>query len=93
MRSARVDANHEQIVSALRAAGASVQSLARMGGGVPDLVVGIRGANWLFEVKDPKQPPNKRRLTADQMEWFAGWRGQVAVVYSPDDALALLELI
>ena len=36
----RVDRNHSEIVDALRQAGASVQSLVKVGDGCPDLLVG-----------------------------------------------------
>lgn len=41
-RAARTDANQTAIVEALRKCGASVQSLAAVGKGVPDLLVGLR---------------------------------------------------
>ena len=91
MRAARIDANHEQIVSALRAAGASVQSLAGVGKGVPDLLVGFQGKTMLMEVKDGKKTPSERRLTEDQLKWHGAWRGgPLAVVDSVDAALRML---
>ena len=50
-RAAKVDANQEQIVQALRACGATVQSLAGVGKGVPDLLVGIRARPCLWRLK------------------------------------------
>jgi hypothetical protein len=87
---ARIDSNQPAIVKALRAVGASVQSLADMGRGVPDLLVGWHGVNWLMEVKDGAKPPSARRLTPDEQQWHEHWRGQVVVVESTDDALAEL---
>src|SRR5580700_7594734 len=46
----RIDANHVEIVKALRQAGASVQSLAGVGKGCPDLLVARAGQMWLIEV-------------------------------------------
>jgi len=89
-RRGRIDANQPEIVKALRAVGASVQSLADMGRGVPDLLVGWRGLNLLFEVKDGAKPPSARRLTPDEERWHRGWRGQVVVVEDPRSALAAL---
>jgi hypothetical protein len=92
-RAAKVDANHEAVVSALRSCGATVHSLATVGDGCPDLLVGWRGMTILFEVKDGKKPPSKRRLTQEQVDWHAAWRGgMVAIVESPEAALALLEV-
>lgn len=86
-RAAKVDANQAQIVSALQAAGASVQSLAALGDGVPDLLVGFRSQNWLLEIKDGSKPPSARELTGDQIRWHIGWRGHAMVVNSVDEAL------
>ena len=63
-RAAKVDANQTEIVKALRQVGASVQSLAATGKGCPDLLVGIRGLNFLIEVKDGAKPRSDRKLTA-----------------------------
>jgi hypothetical protein len=92
-RAAKVDANHGAIVDALRRAGATVQSLAGVGKGCPDLLVGHRGRNWLMEVKDPAKPPSARELTPDQKVWTVTWGGQVAVVETIEDALAVVGLI
>lgn len=86
-KTARVDANQSAIVDALRAVGASVQSLAMVGRGVPDLLVGFRAQNWLLEVKDGGKPASARRLTPDETAWHDGWRGQVATVASIEEAL------
>jgi Holliday junction resolvase len=91
MRAAKIDANHEQVVSALRAAGASVQSLAGVGKGVPDLLVGFQGKTLLMEVKDGRKTPSERRLTEDQVRWHGAWRGgPLAVVDGVDAALRML---
>lgn len=86
-RAAKVDANQEQIVSALRAAGAIVQSLAAIGGGVPDLLVSFRGNLFLLEVKDGKKPPSGQKLTDAQTKWHQAWGALVEVVNSPEAAL------
>ena len=84
---ARVDDNHAEIAAALRQAGCSVQSLASLGSGCPDLLVGRHNANFLLEVKDGRKSPSKRRLTPDEKDWHEAWRGQVCVVESVNDAL------
>jgi hypothetical protein len=90
-RAAKVDANQEQVVEALRAAGASVQTLAAVGKGVPDLLVGFQGKTLLLEVKDGRKPPSERRLTEDQLKWHGAWRGgPLAVVDGVDAALRML---
>jgi Holliday junction resolvase len=87
---ARVDANQTQIVSALRAAGATVQSLSAVGQGCPDLLVGHQGTNILMELKDGKKPPSERKLNSDQIVWHSEWKGVVFLVTSVDEALQLL---
>lgn len=90
-RAAKTDANQTQVVEALRAAGATVQSLAAVGQGVPDLLVGFQGKTLLMEVKDGRKPPSQRQLTEDQLKWHGAWRGgPVAIVDGPDAALRML---
>jgi len=85
---AKVDANQGEIVKALRDIGCTVQSLAPVGGGVPDLLVGYHGVNYLLEVKDGSRPPSERGLTPHQEKFHASWRGQKTVVTSREEALA-----
>jgi hypothetical protein len=92
-RAARIDANQDAVVVALRAAGASVQSLAAVGKGVPDLLVAIRGVNLLLEVKDGSKMPSERRLTEDQIMWHGSWNGPVCVVDGPESALRAIGVI
>lgn len=80
-RASKVDANQSRVVDALRAIGCSVQSLASIGDGCPDLLVGYRGRNVIAEVKDGSKPPSKRQLTPDQVEWHRDWRGQAVRVW------------
>lgn len=86
-RSPKLDANHNDIVKALRSAGASVLSLASIGLGAPDLAVGFRGHNYLLEVKNGSLPPSHRRLTTAESTFFQTWRGNVQLVSSIDEAL------
>ena len=91
-RRARIDANQPEIVAALRAAGATVISLAACGDGIPDLLCGFRGKTALIEVKDSQQPPSKRQLTPDQLDWHGSWRGgTLAVVCDVESALRVLK--
>lgn len=87
-RAAKVDANQADIVNALRMAGCTVQLLHAVGKGCPDLLAGKGGVNFLLEVKDGSKPPSKRKLTDDQVEFRAHWRGQVVTVTNVDEALA-----
>jgi Holliday junction resolvase len=83
----RVDGNHSEIVKALRQAGVSVLSLADIGNGCPDLLCAVPKKTVLLEVKDPSQPPSKRRLTPDEQQFHDVWRGQIVVVETPEQAL------
>jgi len=87
----KVDANQREIVDTLRALGASVQSLAMVGDGVPDLLVGYQGRTWLVEVKDGSKPPSRQRLTADQVAWRDTWRGEApSVVRDRQDCMDMV---
>jgi hypothetical protein len=87
MRARRVDDNQAAVVKRLRQFGASVQVLSSVGKGVPDLLVGFRGKNFLLEVKDGRKPPSARKLTEDEGAWHASWFGAVAIVESEDEAM------
>jgi hypothetical protein len=94
MRAAKIDANQEAVVTALRTAGATVQSLASVGKGVPDLLVGYKGQTLLMEIKDGFKAPSARLLTEDQLRWHHNWKGgALAVVDSPDAALRMIGVI
>lgn len=81
-RAAKVDRNQPEIVQALRQVGAYVESLAAVGSGVPDLLVGFRGETVLIEVKDGAKAKSARQLTDQQIEWHAAWPGGRCVVAS-----------
>jgi hypothetical protein len=63
-----------------------VVSLAAVGDGCPDLLCGFRKQTFLLEVKDPMQPPNKRKLNPCQKDWHASWQGHAAVVETVAEA-------
>ena len=91
---AKLDVNHLEIVATLRKCGASVVSMATLGGGVPDLLVGYNGRVCLMEVKDGTKPPSQRQLTEDQMRFHREWRGgSIAIVDSVDAALRILKIM
>lgn len=80
---ARVDANQQAIVKALRDAGAFVWII-----GLPvDLLVGFSGQTYLVEVKDG----SKKRLTRLQEDFFASWcGGGLHRIESPEAALRMI---
>lgn len=92
-RIARTDSNQSEIIKLFKAAGYSVQSLAQLGNGVPDLLLGRNGVNHLVEIKDGDRPPSERRLTADQKRWIQRWKGRVYVITSKEDAIRMMEML
>lgn len=90
MAGKRVDRNQSEIVEALRGIGATVAITSSLGKGFPDIVVGYRGNNFLIEIKDWQQIPSKRRLTFDESEFHATWRGQVCIVETISEAINLV---
>jgi len=57
----RIDENQNEIVKALRKAGAYVRIISQ-GDGIPDLLVAYKGFTILMEVKDGNKPPSARKL-------------------------------
>jgi hypothetical protein len=82
----RVDGNHADIMTTFRALGCSVQSIASVGRGCPDLLVGRDGWTVPVEVKDGAKPPSARKLTEDEEIWRANWKGSYALIASPEQA-------
>ena len=85
---AKVDLNQTEIVQALRQAGATVQSLAAVGKGVPDLLVCFRNKLYLMELKILK-----KNLNPLQEKWHKLWGGKVHVVRSIDEALKVIGIV
>ena len=93
-RAAKVDANQQKIVEILRSAGATVQSLAAIGHGCPDLLVGWGRKTLLMEIKDGSKVPSAQKLTEDQIKWHGAWMGDpLAVVDGPEAALRMLGVL
>lgn len=87
MRAARVDDNQKQIVADLRKSGVTVQHLHNVGKGCPDLLVGCRGKNYLFEIKDPAKSPSQRKKTEAQEKWHDEWRGQSDIAHTFEEVI------
>lgn len=81
-RAARIDNVHTEIVDALRKMGASVQSLAGIGHGCPDLLVGYQGRDYVIEVKT-----KKGTLTEAELEWATAWKGRHRILRSVEDVV------
>jgi len=80
-RAARTDANQSKIVDALRKVGASVHITSSLGGGFPDLVVGLNGKTTLLEVKT-----STGTLTEPEQKFFDEWRGEAYIVRTVEEA-------
>lgn len=90
-RAARVDENQANIVKDLRKLGYSVTDLSSVGQGCPDIMVGARALNFLFEIKNPTKPKADRQLTQDQKDFFAEWHGQVRKIETVDEAIRVIQ--
>lgn len=90
-RAARLDSNHPEIVAAFEALGCTVLSLASMGKGCPDLLVGIDLSNALVEVKDGSKCPSERKLTPDEHRFQKNWRGQWCLLERVEDVPAFVK--
>lgn len=92
MRAAKIDANQNEIVEALRKSGCTVQILSSVGKGCPDILVGRGGHNYLLEIKDGNKPKSAQKLTSDQIDWHSKWNGSVYVVNSIELAFTAVGL-
>ena len=80
---ARTDANHAEIKRAIEALGFKVQDMKSVGGGFPDLCVGVpKIGNVLLEIKTKTGKPNKL-----QEKWHSEWTGHSFIVHSVEEAL------
>jgi hypothetical protein len=85
------DGTQDAIVAALKAAGATVQDLSRIATpGVPDLLVGYKGRNFLIECKPEEGTKKQLSLRPSQEKWHGDWQGQVDVARSPETALKII---
>jgi hypothetical protein len=96
-RASKTDGNHGDIVAALEAAGCTVQSLAPIGRGCPDvLVAGPRKAFFNGKVDVPmylleiKNPDGKDEVNEAQTKWHIEWNAPVYVVRTAEEALKVI---
>lgn len=81
----KVDANQGAIVKAFRDLGASVDLLHTVGGGVPDLAVGVSGLTVLVEVKT-----DGGRLEESQLDYLESYQGDARVIRTIEGAAILV---
>ena len=92
-RAHRLDANHSELVDAFRSMGCSVLSLAGLGNGCPDIVVGLGGIQVMVEIKDGSRPPSARKLTPDEARFRGSWTGGYKIVEDMDGVKETVELL
>ena len=91
-RAAHIDLNQPAIVAALLAAHCSVQSLAAVGCGVPDLLVWSPYTRelHLLEVKNPERLRGNDPIAQSQRQFMKAWKGPVSIVETVSEALAVV---
>lgn len=93
-RAHKTDANQKTIIDAMRVAGATVHSLAGLGNGVPDVLVGYKGVTILMEIKDGDKSPSRQKLTDYQVTFMSNWTGgPLAIVNDVESALRILKMV
>lgn len=86
-RRKRRDANHGEIVDALRKAGYAVLDLSQVGGSCPDLLVAKHGIQVLMECKSVGE-----YLTDEQREFAKQWPAPVALARTAEEAITAMKL-
>ena len=88
----RLDANHSEIVEAYERLGVAVVDLSRVAElsrpGLPDLLCSLHGQTWLTEVKT-----DTGELSDAQRHFAELWKGQIHVVRTVDDVIAVVNVI
>jgi len=73
-----------------RLPGITFCDLSGVGNGCPDLLVGYKRRNYLFEIKNPGLPPSKRRLTIAEEHFHIVWSGQINIVEHINDIINII---
>jgi hypothetical protein len=84
----RTDNIQTETVLKARQLGATVKVLSNVGGGFPDLLMGFKGINWIFELKS-----KKGILTPKQVRFLEAWNGSAYVARSADEVIDILRSI
>ena len=90
-RAAKIDLVQPEVVQALLDAGCTVQSMAPLGAGCPDLLCGFRGIDFTVETKTEEYAKDHPDVLHRQRRWAACWAGRKPVrVTNRREALALV---
>jgi len=76
MYAKKIDNNQSIVISEFKKYGCSVFPAFRIGGGFPDLVIGVGGYTGLVEIKNGRSG----RLTPSQKKFIEGFKGRVYIV-------------
>ena len=76
---AKADANQAKLVMFMRQLGIGWQSTHSIPGAL-DGIMGYRGIDQRAEIKDPEQPPSKRKLTEAEQKVFDEWPGRKPII-------------
>lgn len=88
-RAARIDVNQPELVKQIRQCGASVLHVHQLKNCF-DILVGFKGLNFAFEIKDPNKSESGKRLTEGEQKFFNEWKGQVNKVESIEEILNII---
>ena len=89
----KTDANHKMIIDQLRKIpGISVFSTHTIGKGFPDIVVGYKQKNYLFEIKDGAKVKSAQKLTEDEIKFHTKWTGQISIITTFEEALNYMDV-
>jgi len=93
MIACKVDDNQRDIVKKLRKIpGVTVFITSSIGDGFPDIVVGYKRVNYLFEIKDGSKPPSRRKLTPAEEKFHDLWTGRVDICNSFEEVIKVLNI-
>jgi hypothetical protein len=88
----KVDASQAVIVEAFTTIGATVLNLHSLGvKGAPDVLIGLYGRNWLFEIKTPERAKEHKAHREEQAAWRVKWHGQAHQVETFTQALEIIK--
>lgn len=92
MRIRKVDSNQKRVMQLCRQIpGVSVVTIHTLGKGVPDLILGYKGKNYLIELKDGAKSESRKQLTNDEKEFHDKWQGQICIAEGIEDILKLID--
>ncbi|MCX6141990.1 MAG: hypothetical protein NTZ35_02100 [Ignavibacteriales bacterium] len=93
MRPRRTDGNQAGIMRALnQIPGLSVFDSHAFGRGFPDLIIGHKGRNYFFELKNPNQPRSGQQLTGPEKRFHSKWKGRLIIVTTLEEILDAINI-